>query len=142
MIELSEKDKRLIRALQRDARLSNQELAEIAGLSASACWRRVKALEEEGLITGYVAGVDAEKAGLGFGAIVHVTLERHDRAHLDQFIQAAARRPEVLELFATAGDKDAYNHFLEEFLFRLPGIDHVRTNLILREIKATTVVPL
>ena len=153
MIELSEKDKRLIRALQRDARLSNQELADIAGLSASACWRRVKALEEEGLITGYVAGVDAEKAGLGFGAIVHVTLERHDRAHLDQFIQAASRRPEVLELFATAGeadyhmrvlckDKDAYNHFLEEFLFRLPGIDHVRTNLILREIKATAVVPI
>ena len=152
-MELSQKDKQLIRALQRDARLSNQDLAEKLGLSTSACWRRVKALEEIGLITGYVAEVNAEKAGLGFGAIVHVTLARHERAHVDQFMEAASRRVEVLELFATTGeadyhmrvlceDKNAYNRFLDDFLFRLPGVSQVRTNLILKEIKLTSALPL
>jgi DNA-binding Lrp family transcriptional regulator len=150
---LNDGDKKLLRLLQRDARISNQDLADRAGLSASACWRRVKALEQAGLITGYVAEVSAEKAGLGFGAIVHVRLERHERAHVDHFIEAVSRRAEVLELFATTGeadyhlrvvceDKNAYNRFLEEFLFRLAGIAQVRTNLILKEIKATTVLPL
>lgn len=153
VLDLSEADKRLIRALQRDARLSNQALAEIAGLSTSSCWRRVKALEEAGLITGYVMEVDAEKAGLGFGAIVHVMLARHERADVDQFVKAVSRREEVLELFATTGeadyhlrvicpDKAAYNEFLEEFLFRLPGVAQVRTNLILKQIKVTSVLPI
>ena len=151
-MELSDADRRVIRLLQRDARMSNQDLADRAGLSASACWRRVKALEEAGVISGYVAEVNAERAGLGFGAIVQVRLSRHDTAHLDQFIEAVSRRPEVLELFLTTGeadyhlrvvceDKNAYNAFLENFLFRLPGIAQVRTNLILKEIKATSVLP-
>ena len=138
--------------LQRDARLSNQELADKAGLSASACWRRVKALEAAGVITGYVAELSAVRVGLTFGAIVHVRLERHERAHVDHFIEAASRRAEILELFATTGEADyhmrvvcrdlaGYNQFLEEFLFRLPGIAHVRTNLILKEIKNISVLP-
>jgi DNA-binding Lrp family transcriptional regulator len=151
-MELTDRDNALIRLLQRDARVSNQDLAEAAGLSASSCWRRVKALEAAGVITGYIAEVNAEKAGLSFGAIVHVRLERHERAHVDHFIEAASRRAEVLELFSTTGeadyhmrvvcrDKNAYNVFLEEFLFRLPGIAQVRTNLILKEIKVTSVLP-
>jgi DNA-binding Lrp family transcriptional regulator len=151
-MDLADKDYRLIRLLQRDARTSNQDLAESAGLSASACWRRVKALEAGGVITGYVAEVSAAKAGLGFGAIVHVRLERHERAHVDHFIESASRRAEVLELFATTGEADyhmrvvcrdlnAYNLFLEDFLFRLPGISQVRTNVILKEIKVTSVLP-
>ena len=152
-MQLSESDRRLIRLLQHDGRMSNQDLADRAGLSASACWRRVKALEEAGVISGYVAEVNAERAGLGFGAIVQVRLTRHDTAHLDQFIEAVSRRAEVLELFCTTGeadyhlrvvceDKHAYNNFLETFLFRLPGIAQVRTNLILKEIKATSVLPI
>lgn len=152
-MDLTDRDRLLLRLLQGDARLSNQELAERAGMSASACWRRVKALEEAGLITGYVAEVNAERAGLGFGAIVHIRLERHERAHVDGFIAAVLRRPEVLELFATTGeadyhmrvvcaDKGAYNSFLDDFLFRLPGVALVRTNLILKEHKRTAVLPL
>jgi DNA-binding Lrp family transcriptional regulator len=152
-MELTDRDRELIRLLQRDARLSNQDLAERAGMSPSACWRRVRALEEAGLITGYVAEVDAERAGLAFGAIVHVRLERHERAHVEGFIEAVLRRPEVLELFATTGeadyhlrvvcrDKAAYNRLLDDFLFRLPGLALVRTNLILKEHKRTAVLPL
>lgn len=151
--DLTDLDRRLLRLLQRDARLSNQELAEAAGMSPSACWRRVKVLEEAGVIANYVAVLSPERAGFQFSAIVHITLARHERAHVDQFIEAITRRPEVLECFSTTGeadyhlrvvspDKAAYNRFLDEFLFRLPGIAHVRTNVVLKDVKATMMLPL
>ncbi|MBY8916917.1 Lrp/AsnC family transcriptional regulator [Nitratireductor rhodophyticola] len=150
--KLNEQDKRLLDALQANCRLSNQELAERAGMSASACWRRVKALEEAGLITQYAALLDVEKAGLGFQAIVHVSLTRHDHRHVDTFIAETRRRPEVLDCYSTTGEADyhlrvvcrdlaAYNRFLEDFLFRLPGIANVRTNLVLKDIKKNSPVP-
>ena len=150
---LAEKDRQILNILQRDCRISNQELADEVGLSASACWRRVRALEETGVVSGYVALVDSERAGLGFSAIVHISLQRHERAHVDEFIEAVVRRPEVLQIFATTGeadyhvrvlcaDKDAYNRFLEEFLFRLPAVAHVRTNLVLKDLKSTPRIPL
>ena len=150
---LSEQDRRLLRALQQDARISNQTLAEIAGMSASACWRRVRALEDAGVIRRYAALVDAPSAGLGFHAVAHVTLTRHDHRHVDTFIAEVKLRPEVLDCFATTGEADyhlrvvcenldAYNRFLEGFLFRLPGIANVRTNLVLKDIKQETSVPL
>lgn len=143
---LSEQDRKLLTALQAEGRLSNQDLAARAGMSASACWRRVRALEEAGLIRRYAAMIDARAAGLTFHAIVHVTLTRHDHRHVETFISEVARRGEVLDCFATTGeadyhlrvvcaDLDAYNHFLEGFLFRLPGIATVRTNLILKDVK-------
>jgi DNA-binding Lrp family transcriptional regulator len=151
--ELSETDRRLLKLLQACSRLSNQELAERAGLSASACWRRVRALEEAGIIAGYPVVLDAEKAGFAFSAIIHVTLTRHESIHVANFVSRIAERPEVLECFATTGeadyhlrvvcrDKEAYNAFLEGFLFRLPGIAHVRTNLVLKDIKLDTKLPL
>lgn len=151
-MDLTEQDRRILNALQADGRLSNQDLADRVGMSASACWRRVRALEEAGVIAGYAMLVDAEKAGLGFSAIVHVTLQRHDHGHVATFIARVTERAEVLECLATAGeadyhlrvvcaDKDAYNRFLEDFLFRLPGIAHVRTNLVLKEIKLETRLP-
>lgn len=150
---LSEQDRRLLRALQTDGRLSNLELAEKAGMSASACWRRVRALEEAGVIRGYAALVDAPAAGLTFHAVVHVMLTRHDHSHVETFIEEVRRRPEVLDCLATTGeadyhlrvvceDLDAYNRFLEGFLFRLPGIANVRTNLVLKPIKMETALGL
>ena len=150
---LNEQDRRLLRALQEDARISNQALAERAGMSASACWRRVRALEEAGTIRRYATLVDAPAAGLAFHAIAHVMLTRHDHRHVDTFIAEVRRRPEVLDCFATTGEADyhlrvvcenldAYNRFLEGFLFRLPGIANVRTNLVLKDIKQETAVPL
>jgi len=153
MEKITEQDRRLLRALQGDARISNQELAERAGMSASACWRRVRALEEAGVIRRYATLIDAPAAGLNFHAIVHVTLTRHDHRHVGTFIAEVAKRPEVLDCFATTGeadyhlrvvcdDLDAYNRLLEGFLFRLPGIANVRTNLVLKDIKQETAVPI
>lgn len=153
MEELTEQDRRLLRILQDNARISNQDLAEQAGMSPSACWRRVRALEEAGVIRRYAAILDAARAGQKFHAIAHVSLTRHDHSHVDTFIAEVRRRPEVLDCFATTGEADyhlrvacenldAYNRFLEGFLFRLPGIANVRTNLILKDIKQETALPL
>lgn len=153
MEKLTEQDRRLLAALQSNARISNQELAETVGMSASACWRRVRALEEAGIIRRYAAILDATKAGRPFHAVVHVMLARHDHSHVDTFIAEVQRRPEVLDCFAVTGeadyhlrvvceDIDAYNRFLEGFLFRLPGIANVRTNLVLKNIKQETALPL
>lgn len=149
---LNETDRKLIGLLQTDARISNQDLADQAAMSASACWRRVRALEEEGIIAGYAALVAPEKAGLGFSAILHISLMRHESQHVEQFINAVMRRSEIVECFATTGetdyhlrvicrDKEAYNAFLEDFLFKLPGLAHVRTNLVLKDIKLTVKMP-
>ncbi len=153
MVTLTNSDRRLLQALQGDCRISNQQLAEACGMSPSACWRRVRALEEAGLIRRYSAMLDAQKAGLGFSAIVHISLTRQTSMHVETFVRDIVQRPEVLECLATTGeadyhlrvvcaDLDAYNDFLENFLFRLPGIAHVRTNLVLREIKLETGLPL
>ncbi|APH74544.1 Lrp/AsnC family transcriptional regulator [Aquibium oceanicum] len=150
---MEEQDRRILAALQADSRVSNQELADRAGMSASACWRRVKALEEAGIIRRYCAIVDAAAVGMDFHAIVHVSLTRHDHNHVDTFIAEVKRRPEVLDCFATTGEADyhlrivcadlaAYNDFLEGFLFRLPGISNVRTNLVLKDIKQETALAL
>lgn len=150
---ISTEDRRLLSQLQKEARLTNQELADRVGMSSSACWRRVKALEETGIITRYTALVDPEKAGFTTSAILHVSLERHDEKFVTQFVAQIKRRPEVLECFATTGDADyhlrvvtpdmaAYNRFLDEFLFRIPGIRHVRTNIVLKEIKCDVALPL
>ncbi len=150
---LERKDLELLRHLQVDARLSNAELAELTGLSASACYRRVRALEANGIIKRQVAVLDAAKCGLRFNAIVQVSLFRHDRSHVEQFVQRIQTRPEVIECFATTGDADyhlkicaddadTYNAFLDEFLLGLPGVSRIQTNLILKEIKQTTALPL
>lgn len=151
-MDLSDSDRRLLGRLQRDGRISNQDLADEAAMSTSACWRRVRALEEAGVIRGYAARIDARACGLTFHAVVHVQLARHDEGLVERFVTAIAARPEVLDCFATTGDADyhlrvvcadidAYNAFLESFLFRLPGIQNARTNLVLREVKHETAVP-
>lgn len=139
-------DQRILQTLQEDSRISNADLAEKAGLSASSCWRRVKALEESGVIRHYTVALDDEKQGLGFGAIVHVHLTRHDPEQVDAFIRAVQNRPEIRACYATTGQADyhlhvvcadieAYNQFLERVLFRIPAVASAQTNVILRTIK-------
>ena len=143
---LAVKDKEILTILQDDARISNQDLAEKVKMSKSACWRRVRALEEAGLIEGYSVKVNPDACGLGFHAIVHVMLARHQMTHLKQFTDEIITRDEVLDCFSTTGgadyhlrirckDLDAYNLFLDEFLFSLEGIASVRTNVVLRQLK-------
>ena len=149
---VEEQDQRILAQLQKDGCATNQELAEAVGMSTSACWRRVRALEESGVISGYAALVEREQAGFATSAILHVSLERHDAKFVDEFVSRVTKRSEVLECFATTGDADyhlrvvvrdmkAYNQFLDEFMFRLPGICYVRTNMILKEIKTGVALP-
>jgi Lrp/AsnC family leucine-responsive transcriptional regulator len=149
---VEDQDRRILAQLQKEGRATNQELAEAVGMSTSACWRRVRALEESGVIRGYAALVEREQAGFTTSAILHVSLERHDARFVDEFVSRVTKRSEVLECFATTGDADyhlhvvvrdmkAYNQFLDEFMFRLPGIRYVRTNMILKEIKTGVALP-
>ncbi|MDE2379579.1 Lrp/AsnC family transcriptional regulator [Bradyrhizobium sp.] len=149
---VEEQDARILGHLQKDGRATNQQLAEEVGMSTSACWRRVRALEESGVIQGYAALVSRERAGFAMSAILHVSLERHDAKFVDEFVSRVTGRREVLECFATTGDADyhlrvvvrdmaAYNEFLDDFMFRIPGIRHVRSNVILKEIKTGVALP-
>ena len=151
-MQLDQRDRQILRLLQTDSRLSNNELAEKVGMSQSALWRKVRALEEAGIIEGYRAAVSAPAVGLQFQALVQVHLTRHNPEHLRQFISAVETRPEILDCYATTGQSDyilrvlchdigAYNTFLEEFLFRLPAVESAQTNVVLREIKRSRDIP-
>lgn len=146
-------DRRIMVALQEDGRLTTQELADRVGVSASPAWRRVKALEEGGHIRRYVALLDPVRVGVAECVFAHVTLSKHDRPGMEAFERAVARRPEVLECYATTGEADYllrvcvpstrdYERFLQEAIFTLPSVQHVKSNFTLREVKYTTALPL
>ncbi len=146
-MELDERDRRILAVLQGDCRISNGELAERMGMSPSACWRRVRAFEEAGIIEHYGAILSQAELGLAFTAIVHVQLTRHDPAAMEDFIKGVAGRNEIQSCYATTGqadyhlivrceDIDAYNSFLEGFLFRLPAVRGAQTNVVLKEVKS------
>ncbi len=146
MPNLTDTDMLVLDILRHDSRISNADLAEKVGLSASSCWRRVRALEDLGVIRSYTVSLDDDKLGLGFKSIVHVQLTRHDPDKVSAFIRAIREREEVRACYATTGQSDyhlhvvcpdlaAYNRFLEDFLFRIPAVASAQTNLILRSIK-------
>lgn len=145
-MELDDKDRALLALLEENCRLSNADMAERVGMSTSACWRRIKAYEEAGLIRRYGAVLDRAAMGMQFHAIVHVQLHRHDADQGQAFNRAVRLRDEVRDCYATTGEADyhlrvrcadlaAYNRFLEEFLFRSPAVRSAQTNVILRDIK-------
>ena len=149
---IDSQDERILLRLQQDGRRTNQQLASDVGMSNSACWRRVKSLEDTGIIQSYTAIVDRKAAGFATEAILHVSLDRHDAQFAGEFEDHVRTRAEVLDCFATTGDADyhlrvvvrdmdAYNHFLDEFMFRLPGVRHVRSNMVLKEIKTEVSLP-
>jgi DNA-binding Lrp family transcriptional regulator len=150
---VSKKDRAILAELQRDARLTMQQLAEKVGMSSSACWRRVRSLEESGVIDRYAVIVNPAKAGFALSSMTLVSLARHEERSVENFVTEVLRHPEVLECFATSGeadfhlrvvveDIDAYNKFLDDFIFRIPGVSQVRSNIVLKEIKVDTALPL
>ena len=150
---LEAKDRRILAELQRDSRLTTQELADRVGMSTSATWRRVRQLEESGVIDRYAVLVNAKKAGFGLASMVHVSLARHEESNVEHFVREVRKHPEVLECFATSGEADfhlrvvvedieSYNRFLDDFIFQIPGVSTVRSNIVLKEIKADTALPL
>jgi DNA-binding Lrp family transcriptional regulator len=151
-VDLGLEERHILDILQRDGRISNQELAERVHLSSSACWRRVHALEEESVIRGYVALVDPERLGLPDCVFVHIRLERHAKRSTEQFVQSVMNRPEILACYAMSGDEDymlrvlvpdvrSYDRFLEDFLLELPSVAHVKSNFVLRQIKEESRIP-
>ncbi|SHJ30307.1 DNA-binding transcriptional regulator, Lrp family [Shimia gijangensis] len=150
-MQLNNRDRRILALLQQDCRISNADLAQKVGMSASACWRRVRAFEEAGIIARYGAVLNPDKVGLEFEAIVLVQLTRHDPDNLAELVRVIEMRPEVLECFATTGQADyhmhvlfadiaTYNDFLENVLFRLPAVASAQTNVVLRKIKRAAVI--
>ena len=146
---LDDADRRILRALRANARLSVAQLAEIVGLSATPCWTRLKRLEESGHIEGYVAVLNQAKLGVPDTVMLELILDHHDETTLEKFGAALADMPEVIEAYLMAGEYDyliklavegtsGYERFLREKLFRLPGVRHSRSSFALRCIKRVT----
>lgn len=146
-------DVAILDALQRDARLSNAELASRIGLSAAPTWRRVKWLETQGYITGYRAVIDRRRIGLGALAFVRVDAERNNAAATAALEDAIRALPEVVschyisgagtfELQVLCTDLDAYSRWAHDTLFRLPNVKDIHTSFSLGEVKAGGALPL
>lgn len=144
---------RILTELQKDGRLTNQDLANLVGLSPSACWRRVRSLEEEGVIKNYQARVAGAKVGFPETVFARVSLEKHSDNLVQNFEDAISNQPEVIECFATSGDSDyllrvvasdisSYDHFIQKFLLKIDGVSQVRSNFQLREVKGLSPYPL
>ncbi|HEU4986234.1 MAG TPA: Lrp/AsnC family transcriptional regulator [Rhizobiaceae bacterium] len=149
--ELDAIDRRILAELQRDGSLSVDRLAEKVALSRNACWRRVKLLEEAGVITGRVALVDAEKLGLGLSVFIIVRTSNHDPDWLAKFRAAATSFPEITGIYRMSGDLDyvlrarvadvkAYDRLYQRLIAKVPLSD-VSASFVMEEIKETTIVP-
>lgn len=146
-------DRKILSALQRDGRLSNVQLADEIGLSASPCLRRVRMLEEAGVIRGYQAILDRNEVGLGLTVFVGVKVERHTDERAEAFRVAVTALPEVISAFLVSGESDfllqvvvpdlrSYDRFLSERLLKLPGISDIRSNFAINTVKAPGALPL
>ena len=155
--ELDAIDRRILRALQTDGRVTYDVLAAQVSLSPSATLRRVKRLEESGVISGYVALVRPERVGLGLTAYLNVRLEKHTEVHkrnpMDLFRAAVQAWPEVVECAALTGEMDYllrvviqdmahYTRFIMDTLLKHPSVEDCKTSFVLDRVKNTTAVPL
>ena len=145
-------DRRILAVLQENARVSNVELAESAGVSASPCWRRVRELERTGVISRYVTLVDPAALGLPVSVFIQVSLEKQVESALEVFKNAILQRPEVMECYLMTGDADymlrvvvadleAYERFLMDHLTRVPAVANIRSSFALKQVKYRTVLP-
>lgn len=147
-------DRQILALLQENGRLSNQELADAIGLSPSPCLRRVRALEESGLILGYRALLDAKKLGLNLMALLHISMDQHTPERFAHFEQQVAQLPEVIECLLITGqtadyqlkvivtDMDAYQVLLLSRITRIEGVTGVQTSFVLRRVLDKTSLPL
>ncbi len=153
MIQLDRHDRRILEQLQKNGRISNQELADRIGLSPSPCLRRVKALEESGLILGYHANLDAAKLGLSLMALIHIAMDRHTPERFANFESKIAALPEVQECLLITGqdadyqlkvvvkDMDAFQELLLQKITRIEGVSGVHSSFVLRRVVNTTNLP-
>jgi Lrp/AsnC family leucine-responsive transcriptional regulator len=152
-LKLDRTDRRIVEALQRDGRLPNNELAAKVNLSPSPCLRRVRSLEESGVIRRYVALVDPLKVGLGLLAYVNVKLEKKGQMPVEEFSRAVNSWPEVIECYAMTGEMDYlmrvqvedlshYSRFIMDKLLKQPSVEDVKSSFALDRVKETTALPL
>lgn len=152
-MKLDQQDIAILKELQRDASVSSTELAERVGLSQSPCWRRVNQLEEAGIIQRKVAVLARRKLGIEVLVFVHVKLASHGWQSLPKFKQKVVSFPEVLQCFLVMGDIDfillvatrtieEYNHFVQQKLAQIPGVQSIDSRIVSEETKNTTELPL
>ena len=152
-MKLDRTDRAILAELQRDGRLSNRELAERVHLSESACLRRIRALEEAGVVDRYAAMVNQSKVGLPGNVFVSITLQREEQSDLDAFEAAVRELPEVMECYLMTGEFDYllrlvvadmadFERIHRQHLARLPGVARVHSSVALRTVRRSTELPL
>jgi Lrp/AsnC family leucine-responsive transcriptional regulator len=146
-------DRQILQVLQEDGRISNQDLADRIGLSPSPCLRRVRALEEAGIIAGYRALLDARKLGLTLMALIHISMDRHTPERFENFEAEVRALPEIIECLLITGqdadyqlkvvvrDMDAYQELLLDRITRIPGVTGVHSSFVLRRVVDRTALP-
>jgi len=151
--QLQRIDQRILAVLQEEARITNAELADRVGLSPSPCLRRVRALEEEGIVGRYVTLLSAEKVGLPVNVFATVTLDRQVQENLDHFERELSDRPEIMECYLMTGEFDyllrivvpdlaAYERFLMDHLTRIQGVASIKSSFAIRQVRYKTALPL
>lgn len=151
-MKLDDIDRRILRVLQRNGRIANVELAREVGLSPSPCLRRVRLLEEAGVIDRYVAVLDAAKVGAGLTVFARVWFKTQDSEITHQFAEAIRRFPEVVECYLTTGECDAvlrivtadlhsYWRFQADYLARIPSVLSVKTDVPMETVKRSFELP-
>ncbi len=147
-------DRAILEVLQEDGRISNQDLADRIGLSPSPCLRRVRALEEAGLISGYRAVLDPKQIGLSLMALIHISMDQHTPERFHHFEAQIAAIPEVIECLLITGqsadyqlkavvkDMDGYQHLLLNRITRIKGVTGVHSSFVLRRVIDKTALPL
>ncbi|PVE42280.1 Lrp/AsnC family transcriptional regulator [Limnohabitans planktonicus] len=144
---------KILEALQEDARMTVQQISERVGLSTTPCWKRIKEMEAQGIITGYTVRVDRKKVGLGLMVLAEINVTQHTEKAVAEFIAAVQATPQIVNCYSTTGtadyvltvmvqDIDVYEHFLMQTLFKLPAVSHVRSSIVLRDIKQEAGLPL
>jgi Lrp/AsnC family leucine-responsive transcriptional regulator len=151
-MKLDRLDRKVLNELQRDGRISNVDLATRVNLSESACLRRVRALEQAGLIERYVALLDQKKVGLSGTVFVHIVLRREEQSELAAFEAAIQNIPEVMECYLMTGEFDYllrlvvsdmadFERLHNDALTRLPGVSRVNSSVAIRTVRKTTELP-
>ncbi|WP_316861618.1 Lrp/AsnC family transcriptional regulator [uncultured Cohaesibacter sp.] len=150
---LQPSDRKILHHLQKDGRLTNQALAEEVGLSASPCWRKVRQLEEAGVIEGYSARLNRRAVGLGVLAFIRVKIDSHNEVESEEFANQVKRLESVVACYSLAGDADFllqvvacdlddYADFAMNEIRRLPRIKEMHSTMVLKEIKPFEGYPL
>lgn len=152
-VELSETDRRILRVLQEDGRMTVQAIAERVGLSASPCLRRIRQMEDSGVISAYSAVVDQSRVGLPVSVFISIKLERQRATELDRFAKAISVWPEVMECYLMTGQQDflvrvvcadlsTYETFLRNRLTQIEGVKSIESSFALGQVKYSRVLPL